>query len=271
MGIIIEWIIEGNSSIEYLDHIDPDNLDGLQEFNTTIEWGVHKKKWVKYNVGCQIERNGQGVDGGCIVVLTYNQQDNKHIPTEWGAGWGKNRIVIEPGQDRGVFEWAGDGEHGVWPGKPGKWKKKKLYEERNHRRSTQQIRDEKFRPQIIGLDGRCVISGETTEAALDAAHIIPAAKNGNEIPENGITLRADIHRQYDSGMFIIYPETGQTVIDPERRLELSEYYTELLDNSVLPPATRQRVSTALQAVWDALPPETRERVRGALQEVQGGD
>ena len=34
MGIIIEW----DDSIEYFDHIDPDNLDGLQAFNTTIEW-----------------------------------------------------------------------------------------------------------------------------------------------------------------------------------------------------------------------------------------
>ena len=125
--------------------------------------------------------------------------------------------------------------------------KKSLYEERNHRRSPQQIRDAKFRPKIIDLDGMCVISGETTEEALDAAHIIPAAENGNEIPENGITLRADIHRLYDRRMFRIHPETGQTAHIAYD--ELSEDYIDLLEESGLPDATLQRVSTALHEVW----------------------
>ena len=217
MGIIITW----DYGKEYLDHIDPNNLEDLQEFNTTIEWWHQECELVTYNVVCQIEWNGQGAAGGCIVVLTYNQQDNEHIDPE-GVVWGINRIVIEPGQDHGVCYWTADGEEEIeW-----EWQREALLEPRDHRRSHQQIRDQAFRHLIIKFDGMCVISGETTEAALDAAHIIPAAKNGNEIPENGITLRADIHRlydadihrQYDSGMFIIYPETGQTVIDPERRL-----------------------------------------------------
>ena len=77
----------------------------------------------------------------------------------------------------------------------------------------------------------CVISGETTEEALDAAHIIRAADEGNEIPENGITLRADIHRLYDSGMFKIHPETGQAVIVPAKLPKLSDYYINLLKTS----------------------------------------
>ena len=93
----------------------------------------------------------------------------------------------------------------------------------------------------------CVISHETTKAALDAAHIIRAADEGNEIPENGITLRADIHRLYDSGMFKIHPETGQTAHIAYDKL--SEDYIDLLEDSVLPDATLQRVSATLQAVW----------------------
>ncbi len=95
----------------------------------------------------------------------------------------------------------------------------------------------------------CVISGETTEEALDAAHIIPAAKDGNEIKGNGITLRVDIHRLYDRGMFKIHPEKGQAVIVPAKLPELSDYYINLLKDVVLPPATLERVSKALQEVW----------------------
>ena len=242
MGIIVEW---WNDSTEYIDGIDPDNLEGLQQVNmiTTRDWWHHQERWVEYNVGCHINWNGQGANGGHIVVLTYNEANNPGLQGE-DIIWGINRIYISQEQDLGFCGWAGEGEERVWPRS---WKKKELYETRNHRRSTQQIRDEKFRPQIIALDGMCVISHETTKAALDAAHIIRAADEGNEIPENGIALRADIHRLYDRGMFNIHPETGQTAHIAYD--ELSEDYIDLLEDSVLPDATLQRVSTALQEVW----------------------
>ena len=246
--------------IEYLDCIDPDNPEGLRNMITTQdnmittrEWRRQQERWVKYNAKCCIKRNGQGTSGGHIVVLTYNKENNLHLE-EGEMICGTNRIFIEPGKNHGKCRWAADGEENVQLN----WERNTLtlYKERNHRRSTQQIRDEEFRPHIIALDEMCVISGETTEAALDAAHIIPAAQEGNEIPENGITLRADIHRLYDRGIFQIHPERGQAMIDPARLPELSEDYINLsedyinlLKNGKLPDATRQRVQKALRKVW----------------------
>lgn len=62
-----------------------------------------------------------------------------------------------------------------------------------------------------------------------------------------VKYRADIHRLYDAGMFIIHPETGEPVrINPE----LPETYTQLLEESEgLPPETLERVSAALWEVW----------------------
>ena len=237
--------------IEYLDCIDPDNPEGLRNMITTREWRRQQERWVKYNAKCCIKRNGQGTSGGHIVVLTYNKENNLHLE-EGEMICGTNKIFIEPEKDRGYCQWEADGEENVQLN----WERNTLtlYKERKHRRSTQQIRDEEFRPHIIALDEMCVISGETTEAALDAAHIIPARKNGNEIPENGIALRADIHRLYDRGIFQINPKTGKARIDPAKRRELLKKrelknYINLLKNRKLPDATLQRVQAALQEVW----------------------
>ena len=244
--------------IEYLDCIDPDNPEGLRNMITTQDNMIttrgrwrQQERWVKFNAKCHIEWNGQGTSGGHIVVLTYNKENNLHLE-EGEMICGTNKIFIEPKKDRGDCQWKADGEENVQP----YWERNTLtlYKERNHRRSTQQIRDEEFRPHIIALDEMCVISGETTEAALDAAHIIPARKNGNEIPENGIALRADIHRLYDRGIFQIHPEKGEVRIDPAKRRELLKKrelknYINLLKNRKLPDATLQRVQEALQKVW----------------------
>ena len=59
-----------------------------------------------------------------------------------------------------------------------------------------------FRSVILQCDEcRCVLTGEATQNALEAAHLIPAAKGQNDVPSNGITLRADLHRLFDAGLF----------------------------------------------------------------------
>lgn len=170
-------------------------------------------------------------DGTVFVGVVYEKKKNRKLLPDFcdDGYWGETRIIVEPGKDRGDYRWTpikgevfDSGEN-----KPAGWRKKELREPRSHCRYTQQIRDEKFRPQIIALDRKCVITGETTKAALDAAHIIPAAKDGNEIPDNGITLRTDIHRLYDAGMFRIHPKSGKP--KKIKRGELSPEYKKLLN------------------------------------------
>lgn len=57
-----------------------------------------------------------------------------------------------------------------------------------------------FRVQVTdGYSRRCAITGEKTLPALEAAHVKPHAESGPNHLTNGILLRADIHKLYDSG------------------------------------------------------------------------
>lgn len=53
---------------------------------------------------------------------------------------------------------------------------------------------------------RCAITGESTLAALEAAHIVPYAKDGAHEVKNGLLLRADFHRLFDIGLVSINPD-----------------------------------------------------------------
>ena len=249
MGIIVDWTKPADPGEEHIDGIDPDNREGCPDEMQTEFWDPEKGVWTTWKV-----RVEPPTDDGTVFVVKYEREKNPHLLKDFcdDGYWGETRIIVEPGKDRGDYCWTGisgdvfDSEVNKRAG----WRKKELREPRNHRRSTQQIRDEKFRPQIIALDRKCVITGETTKAALDAAHIIPAAKDGNEIRDNGIALRADIHRLYDEKMFFIDPKSGKLKINDKKNCELSPEYNKLLNESKgLPRKTLGRVRKALKEVW----------------------
>ena len=76
MGIIVEWPA---GTTEYLDEIDPDDLDGLEPFDTTIEWWPGENdggKFVEYNVETGIERLNDGI----VVVVNYARNQNQESP-----------------------------------------------------------------------------------------------------------------------------------------------------------------------------------------------
>jgi hypothetical protein len=53
---------------------------------------------------------------------------------------------------------------------------------------------------------QCVVSRVGFPSVLQAAHILPVENNGNDLIENGLLLRADLHILYDSGHLRIHPE-----------------------------------------------------------------
>ena len=63
----------------------------------------------------------------------------------------------------------------------------------------------------------------------------------NDVPNNGITLRADLHRLFDAGLFT-FAADGRVV---EIAQELSEAYRRELLNSCLPASTLARVRATL--------------------------
>jgi putative restriction endonuclease len=59
----------------------------------------------------------------------------------------------------------------------------------------------------------CAVTGEHSLPALEAAHIRPFAQEGPHVVNNGLLLRADLHRLF---------EQGYVGISPSNRLEVSE-------------------------------------------------
>jgi HNH endonuclease len=65
----------------------------------------------------------------------------------------------------------------------------------------------RFRARIMDVyGGRCFLTGETIKEVLEAAHIVPVTNNGSDEENNGLCMRVDIHRLYDSGNLRIKPD-----------------------------------------------------------------
>jgi len=68
---------------------------------------------------------------------------------------------------------------------------------------------------------RCAVTEEKTLPALDAAHIKPFGEGGEHRVENGILLRSDIHKLFD---------TGYATVTTDHRFEVSNRIKEEFDN-----------------------------------------
>jgi putative restriction endonuclease len=79
-----------------------------------------------------------------------------------------------------------------------------------------------FRVLITDLyHRRCAVSAERTLPALEAAHIRPYTDGGEHAPQNGVLLRSDLHRLFD---------TGYVTISPEHRFEVSRRIKDEFEN-----------------------------------------
>jgi hypothetical protein len=57
-----------------------------------------------------------------------------------------------------------------------------------------------FRNNVLAAyNSKCLITDVVLEAVLEAVHIVPVSRGGNDRIENGVCLRSDIHLLYDSG------------------------------------------------------------------------
>lgn len=64
--------------------------------------------------------------------------------------------------------------------------------------------------------GRCVVTGVSLAAAVEAAHVIPHTGDpAFEVPENSLILRRDIHALFDARLIAINPKSGWIVLSPE--------------------------------------------------------
>ena len=252
MGITLEWI----KAVEFLE-IDLDNLEEFTPFSETWERTPYGK-FVSWNVSSELVKEGDGIH--VIVRYEDNQTDDEitsildSSEEDRLAYLGTNRIMMERDrrrQDGGVrrtgnFHWtAENGEE--WGSR---WKTNDIPRDRIV--SEQAKRDREFRRNILDLDGECVITEEKTDEALEAAHIVSVKEGGKDRPDNGVILRADIHRLYDARLFRIDSKSGKPT---GLCASLSPGYRKLLEKSRLPEKTLNRVKGALEEAWKGSDPD----------------
>ena len=57
-----------------------------------------------------------------------------------------------------------------------------------------------FRKRVLAAaGGQCILTDETTHDVLEAAHIVPVEDGGIDAMGNGLCMRVDVHRLFDSG------------------------------------------------------------------------
>lgn len=75
---------------------------------------------------------------------------------------------------------------------------------------TQRPGQANFRRNLLRRDGSCIITGCTNRVMLDAAHIMPFKLCSGPLEyndlDNGLVLRADLHRAFDKGQFTFTDE-----------------------------------------------------------------
>ena len=224
---------------------DPVEVAGTcQRLNNT-------NSWVRYNVAVRIENQD---DHLVRCHLCYAAEANTHLFHPNGEFnqddfiWGEHILILEGNQDWGESIW--NGEEG-----PG-WITENLIGDRRRITTTRLQRAQaEFRNMLLAIDnGRCALTGETCQDALEAAHIVPVQCGGQEVLSNGILLRADLHRIYDAGHFDICAETGKVLVYPR-------YKSFDLAKARISETIRSRIAKALRKRANLCPVRSARRAR----------
>lgn len=197
----------------------------------------------------------QITDGGCYSVeLEYRAQDHADLSDDVRKNvyWGTTRLRFrfddgEPTLKKEDVRWEGNGSYDENLNGPPKKvvikqeKPSKLKDVAGKFRAGQKH----FKDQLSRLETppRCAISGEEMTTLLDAAHVISVADGGSDEVENGMLLRADIHRLFDAGAFRINPD-GSLTVEPD--VQLSRGYRESLESWKVNESVMQRVRFSLK-------------------------
>jgi hypothetical protein len=232
-GIIVYW----DKAMEFIS-LDLDAIDPSLKIAKTIEYWYSTKSFVAYSTTSKISK----IDNGHRIEIAYQHNLNRAIKKQ-DACWGHSIITIPRGAMEGVAEWKDDDFPKKFDGKI-LWKvigsgltKQSVKEVISRSKRNQTM----LRQALIATGAECAITGEQTIEALEAAHIIPSSKNGAEVIENAVLLRADLHRLYDRNLFSI-GINGQI----ERISEnLSDHYKSILTGAQISQDAIERVELAL--------------------------
>lgn len=233
--------IKWQNSVEYVPvDLSAENSEGIIE--TYEQWKsgeriVYTARYVRTN----------DTYGNHQFVLDYVTEKNSLLAERQNIDLGKSHITIS-GNTAGVEafwesetkpEWNGPAKASIISSTSNEDELREI--ERGTRTAIRRPGQALLREMLRTIDAGCAISNETTPAALEAAHIHGVADHGVDGISNGILLRADLHRLYDSGHFDITLEGTITYSD-----SLSEDYKKILSNATIDKKIMSRIESSLR-------------------------
>ena len=253
-GITVIW--PDMHEHEYFPGVDVNDLENLPEFAEVQAWCPDGSPYVYKVSSKQIQKN----ENEFHLTIFYDGEKNKQLVRydEESGGYvfkidgeefdpGRNNIILIKGAKKGRCIWHGD--NGTTGKNNSCWKTFDLNGNKG-RPSAKYYKDKRssfFRQIILDSDSnQCILSGEKTKEVLDAAHLFPAKNGENDFPFNGITLRCDLHKLFDAGLFK-FEQDGKVVITDKKNC-LSKGYRKLLIGKVIPPETYERVKDTIFSI-----------------------
>lgn len=114
-------------------------------------------------------------------------------------GTARYRKLNVAGKSKWVCQWVGENN----PQMQIEIRCKLSDEVRDRKEVKALVRDARFRNLVLGDNPHCLVTGETDRRVLEAAHICAVKNEGNDGFENGIVLRADLHKLFDRHILTI--------------------------------------------------------------------
>lgn len=196
--------------------IDPDNESIIGSHINTTEFWHEEREVVKYTALCT---NFSRSDAEVRISLEYRENENISLKRR-NDTWGVSHIDINLKTKKVKATWADERRGSAYSGKAKScsWLEDNLLDEMSYETISRIARPKQsaLRKDLLQAYGMCAITGETTAAVLDAAHIIEAGKKGSYTINNCFLLRTDLHRLFDRGYLNFLP-TGGVVLSPEVR------------------------------------------------------
>lgn len=111
-----------------------------------------------------------------------------------------------------------------------------------------------FREKVLrAYGGRCAITRCDVTEALEAAHITPYKGPKTNVINNGICLRADLHRLWDTGRLAVDESTHMVLLDAAMiGSAYSEYVGEKIDLPIEPGDAPSSQALEQQRLWAGL-------------------
>lgn len=205
----------------------------------TEEFWPDRAEPVVYMPQCHYQRS----DGGRHELhLTYREKDHPPALAK-DVIWGRSTIVLNKDLSAGTAHWTTVPADTRYDGSAKVKVRREAATAAREREAVSRVkrRQAAFKAELLRRGTGCDILGTTPRAALDAVHVQDVEDGGPDIPENGLLLRADLHRLFDAGLLQIRPDGRIQVAR-----SLPKDYKDLLRGRRLSADTLSRIAHHLQ-------------------------